>query len=120
MLIPLMVILTLLSTELNFEWTETFLPRFIPIYFQLLAAGIYIGFTKARNKFLHGAVVGLLLDLSIRTYAYLKVSTPFHFDLTGLTRVLKYTVVCAVVAWLTGKITERKIINAEAENKING
>lgn len=113
--IPLALILMILP----FDWTETFLIRFIPIYVQLSAAGIYIGFTKTEHKLLHGAVTGILLEVSLWAYSYFKTSMLPHFDLANSWRVVRFAIVCGLAAWLTGKIIDlRRAV--KKQHKDNG
>ena len=75
-------------------------------YFPSVIAGVYIGFSKAKNKILNGALVGILYLPT--WYLFIEIAMPskyFDFDLLSFVYgLLRYGFACAIVSWCSYKI----------------
>jgi putative membrane protein (TIGR04086 family) len=82
------------------------------VYLPLIVAGIYVGFSKAEQNVLHGALVGIIYYLIL--WLIINVFWPApYFDHSFKPLIFSYGIVrdgliCAIVAWLTNTILKRR------------
>ena len=101
----ILTILTFINSNIS-----TFLN--IPVYFDVMTyfaislAGIYVGISKAKNKLLLAAIIGLLC-YPVRNLMYVIISSYGHFNFSLLNyafNFLKYGFICVMFSWLSNMI----------------
>jgi len=82
------------------------------VYLPLIVAGIYVGFSKAEQNVLNGALVGIIYYLILWLINNVFLQAPY-FDHSFKPLIFSYGIVrdgliCAIVAWLTNTILKRR------------
>jgi hypothetical protein len=101
----ILTILTFINSNIS-----TFLN--IPVYFDVMIysaisiSGIYVGISKAKNKFLLAAIIGLLC-YPVRNLMYMILGSYGHFNFNLINiafNFLKYGFICVMFTWLSNMI----------------
>jgi hypothetical protein len=72
-------------------------------YLPLVLSGIYIAFSKAKNKIIHGVFVGVLYSITVSLILDIAMPSPYFkskFSLLSFSyALLKGTLICTIVSW---------------------
>jgi hypothetical protein len=81
-------------------------------YLPLIVAGIYVGFSKAEQNMLNGALVGIIYYPILWLIINVIWASPYFdhsFKLLFFShRVVRYGLICSIIAWLTKTILKRR------------